>query len=76
MPIQPALTPLHPDKPPREIVAGETWTKKASQKCSNKRPTCRVVSAYTTRGGASWVTIFENGTQRMTREHIFRRDYE
>ncbi len=33
----PAMAPLH-DGPPRPIVDGETWTKRASQRNSDKRP--------------------------------------
>lgn len=71
--IQPALTPLHPEKPLREIVAGETWTKRASQKCINKRPTFRVI---TFNNGI--ITGVVSGLSKHIRrtERTFRRDWE
>ena len=69
--IQPALTPLHPKKEPRPIVAGETWTKRASQKTSISRPTANVVRFD------SGMVYFNTGTRlRHSSERVFRETYE
>lgn len=73
--IQPALTTLHPDKEQRPIVAGETWTKKASGKCSNKRPQVRIIDQSST--GLRLVRFrdcYDIAWRKS--ERVFRRDYE
>ena len=72
--IQPALTPLHPEKPPREIVPGETWTTKASGKNSPSRP--RVV-VFSHRGKLVTHTPDPSrGPFQTQLERTFRRDYQ
>lgn len=75
---EPALQPLHPDKPEPPIVAGEVWIKKASGKTTQNAPRCRVLSFNPKLRAGVCVTHIWNGRdgniQDFT-ERTFRRDW-
>ncbi len=69
----PAMTPLRPAVL-RPIVAGEVWTKRASQRNSDKRPTVKVWSF--TGGKVSYQLDGGRGPFNTQTERTFRRDWE
>lgn len=76
--VVPALLQLRPDKPPRPIIAGETWTKRASGKNSNNRPRI-VVSSVRQKAKSRMVDyshLPDRWPCRTQTERTFRRDWE
>ena len=41
---EPALAPLHPDKPEPEIVKGDIWVKVATGKTNVNAPRCEILA--------------------------------
>ena len=72
---EPAMKPLHPDKPEPPIVAGDVWIKKASGKTSVNAPTCRVLRFEPERRIAVRVLDLSANVERYMSESIFRRDW-
>ncbi len=67
---QPAMQPLHPDKSERSIVRGDVWTKRASQRNTDKRPTARIQIP------GRKVHYIAAGEYCVQLERTFRRDWE
>ena len=73
---EPALQPLHPDKPEPPIVVGAVWRKKASRKTTVNAPRCRVEMVFNKgRSVRVWVRLDDDSHREHT-ERVFRRDWE
>lgn len=75
---EPAMKPLHPNKPEPPIVAGDVWVKKASGKTSVNAPRCDVLAYLGSEGWRSRRVVYRVRGQTVTRrvtERTFRRDW-
>ena len=72
---EPALQPLHPERPEPPIIVGAVWRKKASGKTTVNAPTCTIVF-YQPAWKSLEVTIKAKGITRRHSERVFRRDWE
>jgi hypothetical protein len=83
---EPALSPLHPDKPEPPIVTGAIWIKKASGKTSVNAPQITIFRTYADlktvevkpvnfRTGHGWVEGHWPWGARSMRIEILRRDW-
>ena len=74
---EPALSPLHPDKPEPPIVAGDVWQKIATGKTSVNAPRCKIVDySPTLRHPVGIVPAPPAlGTTKYISERVFRRDW-
>lgn len=76
---EPALSPLHPDKPDPAIVKGDIWVKIATGKTSVNAPTCQImnvdVEPLRRSGGVVRYRRLDCRVVDVVSVRVFRRDW-
>ena len=72
---EPAMKPIHPDKPEPPIVAGDVWIKKASGKTSVNVPRVKVLHYFPGNRRSVCVQHLPGSFYTWHSERVFRRDW-
>ena len=71
---EPALAPLHPDKPEPPIVKGDIWVKVATGKTNVNAPRCEILAYLGSEGWRARRVVYRVNRQTAT-HRVTKRTY-